>query len=164
MGFDYLPEVIPVERYPDVLALNEAALPHVNSLSLGDLTTLADQAFYFRMIAVDGAVAGFMLALTPGQDYQSLNYRWFSQSYDSFVYVDRIVVDPGFAGRGIGQRLYQDLTTATRGVAPRITCEVNLSPPNPRSLAFHQRLGFDEVGQQPTEDGHKQVSLLCKPV
>lgn len=44
----------------------------------------------------------------------------------------------------------------------RIVCEVNLSPPNPKSDAFHQRMGFVEVGQAVLEDRNKTVRYLCK--
>ena len=43
-----------------------------------------------------------------------------------------------------------------------MTCEVNLRPPNPGSMAFHRAMGFDEVGTQNTEGGSKTVSLLVK--
>lgn len=43
-----------------------------------------------------------------------------------------------------------------------VTCEVNIRPPNPESLAFHDRQGFVEVGTQETEDGRKTVSLRAK--
>ena len=43
------------------------------------------------------------------------------------------------------------------------TCEVNLEPSNPRSLAFHRRCGFIEVGSMKTTDG-RRVVLLQKDV
>ena len=43
-----------------------------------------------------------------------------------------------------------------------LTCEVNLKPPNPGSIVFHQQLGFAEVDQQETEQGAKRVSLMVK--
>jgi predicted GNAT superfamily acetyltransferase len=45
-----------------------------------------------------------------------------------------------------------------------VTCEVNLDPPNPRSLAFHERLGFREVGRQATKGGAFTVVLLAAAV
>ncbi|MHB1091087.1 MAG: hypothetical protein ACYC06_04325 [Ilumatobacteraceae bacterium] len=47
------------------------------------------------------------------------------------------------------------------GTTTLLTCEVNLQPPNPDSLRFHQRLGFGEVGQQESKPG-LIVSLLAK--
>jgi predicted GNAT superfamily acetyltransferase len=42
-----------------------------------------------------------------------------------------------------------------------VTCEVNLDPPNPESLAFHARLGFARVGEQETKGGSVTVALLA---
>lgn len=49
-------------------------------------------------------------------------------------------------------------------VAFVLTCEVNLEPPNPHSLAFHHRLGFTQVGEQVTTRGTVRVALLVRPV
>ncbi|HXV37437.1 MAG TPA: hypothetical protein VEC18_09820 [Myxococcota bacterium] len=35
-------------------------------------------------------------------------------------------------------------------------------PPNPGSLAFHERCGFVEVGRQDTDGGAKLVCLVSK--
>ena len=45
-----------------------------------------------------------------------------------------------------------------------MTCEVNIEPPNPASLAFHARMGFDRVGEQSTKGGEVVVALLAAPV
>jgi uncharacterized protein len=44
--------------------------------------------------------------------------------------------------------------------AERVTCEVNLEPPNPVSQRFHESLGFVEVGRQETYGGSVTVQLL----
>ena len=158
-------EIKPAEPgdYAAVLAMNEGALPHVSSLTKSEFSVLAGQCFYFGVAWVDAAVAGFLMALRPGEAYQSLNYRWFCERYASFVYIDRIVVAPQFNGIGIGRALYADVERAARGVAPILTCEVNLNPPNPESVAFHKKLGFAEVGQLVADEG-KLVSLMVKAV
>ena len=149
--------------YAAVLAMNEDALPHVSSLTESEFSVLAGQCFYFGVALVDGAVAGSLMALRPGEDYRSLNYRWFCERYENFVYIDRIVVAPQFNGLGIGRALYADVERAARDTAPILTCEVNLDPPNPGSMAFHKKLGFAEVGQLVADEG-KLVSLMVKAV
>lgn len=151
-------------HYTAILALNEQAVPHVNSIGISQLSALADQAFYFKVALRNGQVIGFLLTLSEGAVYESLNYLWFSKRYTSFVYVDRIVVSPDHAGAGIGKQLYNDLQTQTGDHAALIACEVNLKPANPNSLAFHKKQGFQEVGQQETEDGQKVVCLMTKPI
>lgn len=149
-----------------VLALNQNALPEVSELTTESLARLAKQADYFKCaVGDDDEAIAFLLAMREGKDYASLNYQWFSQRYDSFLYIDRVVVAPSHQGQGIGQQLYNDLeSTARRLSLPCLTCEVNLQPPNPISLAFHTRFGFQAVGQQATEGGKKQVQLLHKPL
>jgi predicted GNAT superfamily acetyltransferase len=145
-----------------IYAINQNAIPDVSSVTLDELQSLAKQCCYFGVAVVDGEVAGFLMALRPGQSYQSLNYRWFSEHYENFVYIDRIAVAPAYKGRGIGRALYADVESLTATTAPILTCEVNLVPPNAESMAFHTKLGFAEVGQQVTEDGTKRVSLMVK--
>jgi predicted GNAT superfamily acetyltransferase len=142
--------------------VNNAAVPNVNhadEAELADLIAMSD----LTVALWDTSLLGFVLTLPPGVGYGSDNYRWFSEHYDEFVYVDRIVVAETARNRGIGVRLY-DLVIAhagERGV-PRVTCEVNLDPPNPGSLRFHKRLGFVEVGEHVSRNSGHRVSLLAK--
>ncbi|QTE30698.1 GNAT family N-acetyltransferase [Pengzhenrongella sicca] len=144
-------------------ALNEAAVPAVNSLGLEGLTAHVPRCDL--AIAIDDAAGrpvAFLLALEPGADYDSENYRWFSAHRPGSLYVDRIVVAPQAHGRGLGRALYAAVAAraGTLGLAA-VTCEVNLEPPNPESLAFHRRLGFEQLGEQTTKGGSVRVALLA---
>ena len=153
------------DAHPDdlveVLALNQKALPHVSSVALEDMQRFLEQAAYFK-ISRDpvGDLQGFLIALMPGLVYASDNYRWFSQAFDDFFYIDRIVIAENSRGQGLGSLLYQDVIETARSHAPRLTCEVNSKPPNPLSMAFHERFDFAPVGTQQTEGGTKEVTLL----
>lgn len=149
-------------HFDDILRLNESAIPHVNRIGSSELQELFEQSCFFKIALIEDRVAGFLLALAEGQAYASVNYRWFAREYDRFVYVDRIVVGEDYKGQGIGRQLYSELEALAFGRADVLTCEVNLEPPNPQSLAFHQRLGFGEVGRQASEGGTKQVCLMAK--
>ena len=48
--------------------------------------------------------------------------------------------------------------------AERVCCEVNLEPPNPGSVRFHEQLGFRGIGEQSTEKGQKRVLLMEKRI
>lgn len=144
--------------YAAILRLNEEAIPAVNRISRDELAVLHRESASLRLASVGGLVAGFLLALRQGADYKSQNYQWFTQKYDDFGYVDRVVVGSLFRSGGVGRLLYDDLRQRC-GDAPVLCCEVNLRPPNPASLAFHHVIGFREVGQQETEGGAKRVSL-----
>ena len=142
-----------------VVALNQAAMPALSDTTPEEMQWFAEVAGYFKVAVEDGRVVGFLIALTPGVPYRSINYGWFTARYDDFVYVDRIAVAEEARGRGIGRMFYEDLERFSAG-RPRITCEVNIRPRNEGSLRFHARHGFVEVGTQDTEGGKKTVALL----
>lgn len=139
--------------------LNEAVLPHVNSIPIADFEYFLKISSYF-LVAEEGdqTISGFLIVLGPGQKYDSENYRYFSERYSSFDYVDRIVIGEDHRGKGYGSEFYNYLSAHSK--EERITCEVNLEPPNPGSIAFHQKIGFKEVNQQFSEGGKKKVSLM----
>jgi predicted GNAT superfamily acetyltransferase len=146
-----------------VLAMNEAAVPHVNSLTPQDLRVFLDSAAYFK-VATDAAdkPVGFLIGLNPDTDYDSPNFGWFCSHYERFAYIDRIAVDSGARKQGIAKALYLDYGEVAMDWADRLTCEVNLRPSNPGSMAFHQSMGFTQVGSQVIHDGAKEVALLSK--
>lgn len=149
-----------------VLELNNEAVPATSRLDLAELRDLFAMTSYALGVRVPGRddVVGFCLNLDPGAEYQSLNYRWFSERYESFTYLDRIVVHPDLRDRGIGAAIYAELERRIGGSVPWLFCEVNVKPMNAASLRFHERIGFVEVGRQDTEGGKKTVSLLAKPL
>ena len=146
----------------DVLALNQASVPHVNSLTMREMRWFAEHAAYFRVVRREGRLAGFLIGLGPGLDYDSPNYRYFCNKHEMFGYVDRVAVAPEAQRLGVGSRLYEDYATTLRGFAPILTCEVNIRPPNEGSLAYHERHGFRRVATQETEGGSKEVALMEK--
>ncbi|UUX50750.1 GNAT family N-acetyltransferase [Nisaea acidiphila] len=145
-----------------VRLLNEAEVPHVNSIDTDGFSWFLETADYFRLVRDGKLVAGFLIGFLPGRPYDSLNYRWFESKFPSFLYIDRIVVSPAVRGRGVGRLLYDDFAEFATGRADRLTCEVNLRPANETSMRFHLKYGFEEVGRQETEGGTKEVSLLAK--
>lgn len=146
----------------DILALNEASVPHVNSLTIQEMQWFADHAAYFRVVRHQGRLAGFLIGLGPGLDYDSPNYRYFCSKHEVFGYVDRVAVAPDAQRLGVASRLYEDYASTLRGFAPVLTCEVNIRPPNEGSLVYHERHGFRRVATQETEGGSKEVALMEK--
>ena len=143
-----------------VLALNNAATPHVNELSTHEFSWIVSHADYFRVAEDDAGLAAFVIALRPGLAYWSLNYRWFMERGDDFLYLDRIVVAERARRAGVGRALYDDIERFASGRWRCITLEVNLLPPNPASLRFHDRQGFRRVGVREEDAGAKAVVLM----
>ena len=144
--------------------LNNRSVPELNALDEPEVARLAGLAELALVAEVGGRFAGFCWAIGPGQPYGSLNYGWFSRKYDSFVYLDRIAVEPEFRRFGIGRSFYAALVDDFTGRWPVLLCEVNVRPRNEASLNFHHAIGFREVGQQETDGGAKTVSLLALPL
>jgi predicted GNAT superfamily acetyltransferase len=147
-----------------VLAMNNAATPHVNELTAEPLAWIIAHAGYFRVAHDDAGLAGFVLALGAGIDYWSLNYKWFTERGGDFLYLDRIVVAERARRHGVGRALYDDIARFASGRWPRITLEVNLAPPNPGSLAFHERMGFRRVGVREEDGGTKAVAMMERAI
>lgn len=151
--------LLDAERGP-FLALNNAAVPHVNELDPQALDALLGQAALALAALTDDRLSGGLLALGPGAVYSSVNYRWFSKRYDDFLYVDRVMVDESRRGEGIGARLYRALEDLAPPGCPRILCEVNEHPPNPGSLAFHENRGFKRLDTLDHPETGKRVVLM----
>ncbi len=146
--------------------INQGEVPAVGTETIDDLGAIAQQSTIALVAQVDDEVIGFCLVLAPGADYDSMNYLWFSERYDDFVYLDRVAIPAPFQGRGIGRAMYAEVARQAAVVRPsatEFTLEVNLRPRNDQSLAFHARLGFAEVGQRETDYG-TLVSLMSKPL
>jgi predicted GNAT superfamily acetyltransferase len=142
----------------DLLALNNDHARELSWLEPQRLEYLVGEAFLARRI---GHVDAFLLAFDQDARYDNPNFEWFRARYPRFVYVDRIVVAASARGRGSARRLYDDLfERAIRARHDRVVCEVNSTPPNPASDAFHAALGFVEVGTASLYNGSRTVRYL----
>lgn len=142
---------------PRLLALNNAHAAEVNELSADGLAALVRIATHARIVD-DGL--GFLIALSERTPSHGPNHGWFLARHPAFVYVDRVVVAPEARGRGLARRMYEELATLA-GDRP-LCCEVNLVPPNPGSLAFHDRLGFVACGEADDPRNGKRVRYLIR--
>lgn len=151
---------------PAVAVLNNGAYPDVTKLTEEQLTELLSMCDV-SLVATsrDGHITAFLMSLGQGQPYESENYRWFETRGVRHQYIDRIVVSPSAKGTGVGRAFYESVFERARERgANEVTAEVNLEPPNPGSLAFHERLGFRQLAEQDTKGGSIRVALLARPV
>ena len=99
-----------------------------------------------------GRFAGFVVTVDSGAAFDSGNFAWFTERYDVFTYLDRIVVHEGARRLGLAGRVYDEVEARTALVALLLTLEVNVDPPNDVSLAFHAGRGFEQVGERVIDD------------
>ena len=149
-----------------VLEINNANTPGVSELTKDELQSDLNNSLH--ALAIDneqGDLCAFCITFDPSAPDAGDNHRWFAERYKSFVYLDRIAIDSNHQNRGLGALLYQSVEQHMLNSAEHtlLCCEVNLEPPNPGSLRFHQRIGFAEVGQQSPSPGYI-VSLQQKIV
>ena len=146
----------------EVLRLNDDSVPHVSRIDSTQMEWFASNAQYFRVARREGKLAGFLIGLRPGLPYASPNYRWFSENYSDFGYVDRVAVAATARRMGVASRLYQDFAEFLAGEVDVMTCEVNTRPPNESSMRYHEQQGFVCVATQETDGGKKEVALMEK--
>ena len=142
--------------FDTIVHLNQNALEGVGPLdneSLSLLVKMSDQAL---VAEDDGDIAGFVITLPPGAEYDSSRYRWFEvKLVDDYVYLDRIVVSDEHRRKGVASKLYEEI----EGDAP-VALEVYDT--NDVSLAFHESRGFEEVGAL-THEGKTNLMLVREP-
>jgi predicted GNAT superfamily acetyltransferase len=141
-----------------VLALNAAHEEETGPLDAAGLAAHVARAAH---AAVAEPRAGFLLAFAPDAGLASPNFRWFAARMAGFLYIDRIVVAAAARGRGLATALYKDAAEAAGRLGlGALVAEVNLDPPNPASLAFHEKAGFVPVGEARLEGRGKIVRYL----
>ncbi len=145
-----------------VLALNNSQVPHVNALTPEQFATIAALSVHFTLAEDPQGLLGFVLCIPAGTTYWSENYQWFAERYPRYLYLDRVAVSPRLRRAGVGRALYDDLHLRQRTTWPCVALEVNLRPPNPGSVAFHQSLGYQAVGVREYADGANAVQMFIK--
>ena len=149
--------------FESILALNRAEEQQTSPMDMDKFLHLHSLATYRKVVTVDGDIAAFILAMRDGAAYRNDNYDWFAARYESFLYVDRIVVAADYSGLGIGSLLYKDLFSYADFLgAEFVCCEYNIEPPNLASKVFHDKFGFQEQGSQRVANGAKLVSLQAE--
>jgi len=131
---------------PQVLGLHEESVEVLSEMDEERLEFILALANRSLVAELDGEIVGFAIAIAPGTDYDSDNYRWFSERYERFLYLDRIAVAATHRRQGVGGALYEAMEAAAAAHG-RMVCEVNVEPRNDVSLAFHRARGYREVGR-----------------
>ena len=136
----------------DVLALNDRNVELTAPMDEAKVRLMLRHTHRFDVLEHEGAFGGFVITFAAGSGYDSEKYNWFSERYDSFVYLDRIVLHESVRRRGLGSFVYDEIEDDAARTSGRLLLEVNIAPPNEPSLAFHAGRGYVEVGRTGPED------------
>jgi hypothetical protein len=126
--------------------INEEGLPGTGKVSQEQIADLLSFSELSLGAYEDGLLTGFVICLLPRTRYGSLNYAWFNENYQDFLYVDRIAVSQKHRNKQIGSLLYERVFKYASELKVPVAAEVSLNPPNPGSMRFHERNEFVEVG------------------
>lgn len=149
--------------FDEVLRMNNENDPAVSWLERDELESdlvVAEHA----LVVGDDDVKGFCVTFASGLTRDlGVNYKWFTERYPDFVYLDRVVIDAPHRSKRLGEALYREVERRILEDAKTslFTCEVNLRPRNDGSLRFHARMGFEQVGEQESKPG-LVVAMLAK--
>ena len=145
--------------------LNEAVVSVTSPMTAEQFLELKALSRYCLVVETSsGEVEGFIIVMTKGEPYDNGNYQWFSERYDNFAYIDRIVLAPSLRNLGVAGQLYDLIGDMAIDDGCRVlAAEMDIDPPNPHSLHFHSRYGFEEVGVRDLERG-KTVSMQVAPI
>jgi len=158
MPLNRLTAPLPAPLLDALHRLNEDHATELSSLSRQGLERLIGTAFFAATIDNGD---GLVIVCDQDTPYDSPNFLWFKAHYPRFVYVDRVAVSPARRGEGLARQLYEAVFAVARAAGiDCIVCEVNYDPPNPASDAFHEKLGFTEVGRAHLADRGKGVRYL----
>ncbi len=143
--------------FDTIVHLNQNALEGVGPLdneSLSLLVKMADQALVVDH--GDGDIAGFVITVPPGAEYDSSRYRWFEDELvDDYVYLDRIVVAEDHRREGVASKLYDEIEAD-------LPIALEVYETNDVSLAFHESRGFEEIGAL-DHNGKTNLMLVREP-
>ena len=145
---------------PAIWIINQQGLPGTGDVSQDEISSLLGFATYSVGYFLKEELLGFVICMPPGTGYGSLNYAWFNERYEAFVYVDRIAVSQNYRNKNIGTQLYNHVVDFASQDDVPVAAEVSLKPPNPGSMRFHSRFAFNEVGV--LHHKNKSVTMLMR--
>jgi len=133
--------------------LNQANTPEVGSLeSMQHLKQLIEFSSYNLLVLKEDEIIGFIICMREGAAYESENYKFFAKRLKKFLYVDRVAIDEQHRRAGLGQAIYENIFSQASNNSLPIALEVNTQPANQPSLNFHEKMGFDRVGNKDFDD------------
>ena len=143
----------PSHTLENLYKLNQENTPEVGSIrSYKSFTSLLDISSINLLIEYKKQSIGFVICFRENLEYESLNYKFFNEIKQKFLYIDRVVIQSDYRRMGFGTRVYKYIDEVAAKESLPICCEVNSIPLNQISLNFHAKNGFTKVGERDFKD------------
>ena len=113
------------------ISFEEAPVPEQDMA--GRIADVANCGLPWLVLEIDGVVAGYAYAT-----------KWRARPAYRHAVESSVYLDPAFAGRGHGRRIYARLLNELRARALH-TVIGGIAQPNKQSVALHEGLGFRKV-------------------
>ena len=144
---------LPSNTLENLYKLNQENTPEVGSIrSYESFTSLLDISSINLLIEYKKQSIGFVICFRENLEYESLNYKFFNEIKQKFLYIDRVVIKSDYRRMGIGTHVYRYIDGIAAKESLPICCEVNSIPLNQISLNFHSKNGFIKVGERKFKD------------
>tara|TARA_B100000900_G_scaffold371591_1_gene350927 strand:+ start:6962 stop:7459 length:498 start_codon:yes stop_codon:yes gene_type:complete len=136
-----------IAELDNIYKINQANVPEVGSIAnVSEFQKLLFMGSFNLIAKIDDEVIGYIVCLRENSAYKSLNYKFFSESISSFLYIDRVAIKDTYRHQGVGMKIYEQVFNKAIELGLPVVCEVNTKPINEPSLKFHAKLGFEECG------------------
>jgi len=162
-------EIIQIIKTPESDILSQ--IYNINQQHAHYLTDLSSDVELSKLINLseicmyginNGSVVSFMICFREKSEHSSLNYKYFNERENKFIYVDRIAIDNDHIGHGHGSQLYKELYKYAESENLPICCEVYTRPKNVVSLNFHYKNGFKPIDSY--DFNNYSVEYLKRPI
>jgi predicted GNAT superfamily acetyltransferase len=144
---------LPTNTLKNLYLLNQENTPEVGSIrGFESFVSLLLRSSLNLLIKFKQQPIGFVICFREKIKYESLNYKYFNEVKQKFIYIDRVVIKSDYRRMGLGTRVYKYIDEVAANESLPICCEVNSIPLNQISLNFHAKNGFIKVGERDFTD------------
>ena len=146
-------ECLSSKTLKNLYLLNQDNTPEVGSIkSYESFVSLLDISSINLLIEYKKQPVGFVICFRENLEYESLNYKFFNETKQKFLYIDRVVIQSDYRRMGFGTKVYKYIDGVAAKESLPICCEVNSIPLNQISFNFHAKNGFIQVGERDFKD------------
>jgi predicted GNAT superfamily acetyltransferase len=132
----------------EILRLNEYNVRETSPLDADKLGRMIIAARVATM--VEPGIA-FLLAFDQSADYDGWNFIWFRERFDTFLYVDRIIVGEDHRRLRLGRLLYDEPFSPRQASGPstdRMRSQCSTAKPRLRRISRERRIRRSRQGDQ----------------